>query len=1483
MQDDKKAKDKEELGKSAVKKDEKKISSSKSNKKIRDLAEAYAKRKGITLLHPKMTFDVSPERGAKIAQAYEEMKHEPNNPKVKRAYQALINETIDQWNEIRKSGLKVTKITPEMGNPYLGGSKDVIRDVAENNHLYYFPTESGYGSTDVASHPLLQKVKVDNEEMPANDLFRIVHDVFGHVKEGEGFGPKGEENAWMTHKQMYSPEAQKALTSETRGQNSWVNFGPFGEQNRANPEKTTYAEQKAGLLPDWVLGEEPTTGREKYADGGRVYMQEGGNPGAPQGSYHDYLMQGAEMPTEVPTQQVPIEPATQPIEQPTQEPQGSYHDYLMSNAPLNAPEGDLRPSEIPSGYPPSEGAKPSPLTFTREYAPVYDVSGPEPVLTTLNHGDVEEGIRSGKYTFDKNATVQMRAPDGEIIPVAGDRVKEALDKQFTYATPKDLNEEKYGTMAQQAIAFAEGLGRGALSAPLFTGVEKAFGVESEDILGREEAGKAGTAGEVLGFAAPLILTGGEWAAGKAGLEALAGGLGKAAQVASKTPMNLLATKAGQIVVPGSKFVSRIPVAFARNTVEGLVFGASDQLGDAMLNAPGQTAQSALAAIGMSGLVNGVVGTAFGMMLGHYMKPKVKEDIMPGGGGADDVVPPSGAFTPEELMEAGISPARRIKVSEAPHGAPEAPKEYFPDVAEDVPISKVKPGETPEEALKPVAEREKEILERLERIEKAEEVPTKKDVEGLYSDEGFWVKPEDVEKYENLDINTWLKYHPHLLESRRAKGAIEKWIRATGLEAKPESSEIEKAMEFLTDGQVHPGNIPVPYLTDFKPIHLLFDNMVNYPVFGSTKGAKVLQLIEMSKSKAIEKLVGKVINQSEVGLGNMYKKALLDANRAKSRAFKEPYEVVDDILDTLKLTPEEKAKITVALEQIKKGYFPKTNAEEIKYIDDAIEDINSAETVYRVREFLQKQQQKARIAKATMQDASKYYPVISVLKDFENAIGANLPNDLRIGSEAVRMKLSELWPKKLDADIKYREFARQIETIGNAIGVPKKYMENPRRILDYIEKMSPEELYKSLNLKSLTYNEIQDLAREVPEFMDLYRSLEKQRLLNLASTRKSRSEKNSLLNNLSKMPEHQKALLFNTDEEQKLLNSLLLVSKHGDWERNFSNSSLSNSIAQLALAGPQGMVLQAKAGLMYRMTENSVRKALNLTRGQGYKLYDSKRKNYAEGGMVEAGEEDFRPDARKAFVQAVNQPKRLQDANKLAHAVIKGDKMVTNSVKAIFDPKSTYKIAHPTPKGIEQLKTFINHAENNPEGLASIGSDIMPEFNPAFAQAAASTVSYVKSLRPPEPKSLPFDMGVKNPPSAHSDIYNHVLKVAEQPLYVLHKVKEGTVIPEEVGAVKTIYPELYQKLQNQITEHLVNAKENGTVIPYRTKLGLSAFLGSPMDTTMTPEAIMAAQPKPQQPQGQGQMQPKKSTSGLDKMASMMRTPAQARDAEKSQGK
>lgn len=79
-----------------------------------------------------------------------------------------------------------------------------------------------------------------------NNQFRAVHDVFGHAALGRDFSREGEENAFLSHRQMFPKEAHAALASELRGQNSYMNYSPehvFPDQSPGTP--------LVGL-PDWA-------------------------------------------------------------------------------------------------------------------------------------------------------------------------------------------------------------------------------------------------------------------------------------------------------------------------------------------------------------------------------------------------------------------------------------------------------------------------------------------------------------------------------------------------------------------------------------------------------------------------------------------------------------------------------------------------------------------------------------------------------------------------------------------------------------------------------------------------------------------------------------------------------------------------------------------------------------------------------------------------------------------------------------------------------------------------------------------------------------------------------------------------------------------------------------------------------------------------------------------------------------------------------
>jgi hypothetical protein len=233
------------------------------------VAEQYAADNGIDLKRQSEYVEVDEERAQRIAQAYEEMAHDPQNPKVKEAYAELIKQTIAQYQALVDAGYKFWFMDLNIPSnvEYAESPYNAMRDLRQNKEMGVFPTTDGFGTSelDVNDNPLLAETGfewpvggLDGEMKPvlANDLFRAVHDAFGHGLEGSGFRARGEENAWQAHIRLFTGPAKGAITSETRGQNSWLNYGPEGENNRAaKVEDTIFADQKTGLMPEWTWTE----------------------------------------------------------------------------------------------------------------------------------------------------------------------------------------------------------------------------------------------------------------------------------------------------------------------------------------------------------------------------------------------------------------------------------------------------------------------------------------------------------------------------------------------------------------------------------------------------------------------------------------------------------------------------------------------------------------------------------------------------------------------------------------------------------------------------------------------------------------------------------------------------------------------------------------------------------------------------------------------------------------------------------------------------------------------------------------------------------------------------------------------------------------------------------------------------------------------------------------------------------------------------
>ena len=199
-----------------------------------------------------------------LAEFYQKAEHTPNHPKIKASYEALKNETLAQYQHMIENGIvpEIYYGTVKNPEPY-HSSAHMMKDVSNNNKLKFLKTNIDDLPPD---HPMAQPsgIFINGEELLLNDVFRVVHDYYGHTGQGFQFGSVGEYNAYLSHANMYSDASIPALANETLFQNAWVNYNKglqradgsypkIGDHDFIPQSERPFAQQKTILFDNNLL------------------------------------------------------------------------------------------------------------------------------------------------------------------------------------------------------------------------------------------------------------------------------------------------------------------------------------------------------------------------------------------------------------------------------------------------------------------------------------------------------------------------------------------------------------------------------------------------------------------------------------------------------------------------------------------------------------------------------------------------------------------------------------------------------------------------------------------------------------------------------------------------------------------------------------------------------------------------------------------------------------------------------------------------------------------------------------------------------------------------------------------------------------------------------------------------------------------------------------------------------------------------------
>lgn len=201
----------------------------------------------------------------------------------------------------------------------------------------------------------------------------------------------------------------------------------------------------------------------------------------------------------------------------------------------------------------------------------------------------------------------------------------------------------------------------------------------------------------------------------------------------------------------------------------------------------------------------------------------------------------------------------------------------------------------------------------------------------------------------------------------------------------------------------------------------------------------------------------------------------------------------------------------------------------------------------------------------------------------------------------------------------------------------------------------------------------------------------------------------------------------------------------------------------------------------------------------------------------------------------------------------------------------------------------NTKAESPIGMAEGGevtshtdhfAEQFPQDNQILQAAKSRVYNYLKTLKPqPQQNSLPFDEN--EIPHEVKRNYDKAVDFAANPLTILHKIKDGTISSPDMTHMTQMWPELTDHLRKEATKHITEMQIKKEKPSHQVRQGLSLFMGTPLDSTMAPTAILAAQStfQPQAP-GRTQQPSKAKKQSLNKGPNLYRTDTQAAESDRS---
>lgn len=589
-------------------------------------------------------------------------------------------------------------------------------------------------------------------------------------------------------------------------------------------------------------------------------------------------------------------------------------------------------------------------------------------------------------------------------------------------------------------------------------------------------------------------------------------------------------------------------------------------------------------------------------------------------------------------------------------------------------------------------------------------------------------------------------------------------------------------------------------------------------------------------------------------GQLAKEQILDEMEKKLAPIKEGYQSREDFVSNIKkITDEDALGLYNDLTKSANGFKNKTNegrkviSEEannaLSEVSSIIGESGSNAPLANLDAYSKSLAQKARAAsRAGDHDvAEAYYLVRNKVENFVDSSlnGAGKEADRLFGAgsqEATQAREMVGAYKSLKGE--YKDLKESLVKFASDLKLGKKAT-TEKGIEEVLERI-PNEKFIKRSFDAKNYDGMLRLKEKFPEVFETMAKQYKQQLYQDATNAKVFNQYQFLKNffDEGKLSSKMRGLLFNPEEIEKMSTSK-------KWIENLP-----------VKVGPSG----TPEGIEYMKKVMNVFDPVEATRM----------------GIQEAGAAFTRKTLKMLDAPGEQKLKTLMNLDKIG---IKSDNGMKDKVESLFKkgarPLATKSLSVLSSSDYKKHTEEIVENANNPDVMAEKLTkstarlyEHAPNLSDSFKLQIVKTNNFLAS-KVPQPQQIgPFKENFEPSESQISE-FNRYYSVVHDPMVAFEQIKNGTLLPETVETLSSVYPKLYNQMKIEVMNKLSSKEEES--IPYSTKLSVSAFVGESLDRSLLPQTILANQTTfAMNPGNEGQKPVKPTAGGMKELGEANRT-------------